>query len=131
MRKAGLEIERASYYFGFILPLVVAVRLTGNLLRDKTAKPRSHMQKHSPLVNGLLASLCKMELPFLPINQLRRLERLLPGAKTVERFRKYCSDAGNPWQVRGPESRLDISRWREPPAFHCKGDPPPGRRGGG
>jgi SAM-dependent methyltransferase len=73
MKKAGLEVEQASYYFGFIFPLVVAVRLTGNLLNGKNAKPRSHMQKHSPLANGILSSLCRIELPFLPVNRFAGL----------------------------------------------------------
>jgi hypothetical protein len=73
IKKAGLEVERASYYFGFIFPLVVAVRLTGNLLKDKNARPRSHMPKHSPLANAILSSLCRIELPFLSINRFAGL----------------------------------------------------------
>jgi SAM-dependent methyltransferase len=73
MKKAGLEVEQACYFFGFIFPLVTVVRLTGNLLRDKLAPPRSHLQKHSPLAHGILSGVCRLELPFLPFNRLAGL----------------------------------------------------------
>jgi len=73
MKKAGLEVEQVFYYFGYVFPIVVVVRLMDNLLHDKGANPRSHLQRHSPIVNAILFGLCRAELPLMPINRFAGL----------------------------------------------------------
>ncbi|MBF0333719.1 MAG: class I SAM-dependent methyltransferase [Alphaproteobacteria bacterium] len=65
MRKAGLEVVRGSYYFGFVLPLAAAVRLG-----DRGAVPKSGLSAHHPLVNAALIAVNALELPLMRLNRL-------------------------------------------------------------
>ncbi|QBQ98320.1 class I SAM-dependent methyltransferase [Paraburkholderia pallida] len=66
---AGLEIEHSAYYFGLVLPIAAALRLAERTRRQDQA-PQSQMRAHHPLVNGLLKSLCSIELPIFRFNRL-------------------------------------------------------------
>ena len=70
---AGLRLERGAYYFGSVFPIAVATRLAGRLRADASDAPRSQLKPHHPAVNGLLAALCRAELPLCPMNRLAGL----------------------------------------------------------
>jgi len=70
VRKAGLAIERCSYYFGLVLPMACIQRL-GRSKRPVAGRPaRSHLQRHHWVTNTALASLCQLELALLRMNRL-------------------------------------------------------------
>ena len=69
-RRAGLLLERSSYYFGAVFPLAAALRLTG---RRKDRVPESQLRRHSPIVNALLSGICSAELPLVGFNKLAGL----------------------------------------------------------
>lgn len=72
VERVGLRRERSSYYFGFVLPIAASVRLAGRFFGHGTAA-RSHLRRHTPLVNVLLRGLCTAELPILTVNRLAGL----------------------------------------------------------
>ena len=74
---AGLHVERGAYYFGFIFPMAAAVRL----VERNTTEPRSSLKKHDPLTNGILSTLCAVELPLFPINRLAGLSAFVLARK--------------------------------------------------
>ncbi|HTR85886.1 MAG TPA: methyltransferase domain-containing protein [Reyranella sp.] len=77
MRKAGLEIVKGAYYFGFVFPLAAAVRLATR----SDPQPRSSLRKHDALTNGLLTALCAAELPLFPVNRLAGLSAFVLARK--------------------------------------------------
>ncbi|WP_323161604.1 class I SAM-dependent methyltransferase [Pseudomonas fluorescens] len=66
--KAGLTVERGAYYFGAVFPMAVASRLIPG-----SSTPRSQLKKHHPLVNALLKTLCRLELPLMNLNRVAGL----------------------------------------------------------
>jgi SAM-dependent methyltransferase len=68
--RAGLRPVIGCYYYGLALPLAAAARL---LQRKPDITPRSDLRVHSPLVNGALWALCRVELPFFNYNRLAGL----------------------------------------------------------
>jgi SAM-dependent methyltransferase len=66
---AGLCVESASYYFGFVLPLVALIRMTEGIRRGVNRTPRSHLQSHHWFTNTLLWLICSAELPLLHPNR--------------------------------------------------------------
>jgi SAM-dependent methyltransferase len=70
VRKSGLAVTRGAYYFGSVFPIAGSIRLADNMLRRASREPRSQMKRHHPLVNGVLATLCRAELPFMKANRL-------------------------------------------------------------
>lgn len=77
MTDAGLEVVHGAYYFGFIFPLAVAVRLA---TRGDTS-PRSSLSKQGAATNGLLTLACAAELPLFPINRLAGLSAFVLAKK--------------------------------------------------
>ena len=77
MRDVGLGITFGAYYFGMIFPLAAAVRLAA---RGET-EPRTSLRKHGALTNALLAALCRIELPFFPINRVAGLSAFVLARK--------------------------------------------------
>jgi len=69
-RRAGLTVNRGSYYFGSVFPIAATLRLVGNMLGTRNGAPRSQMKRHSHLVNETLAGLCSAELPIVRSNRL-------------------------------------------------------------
>jgi SAM-dependent methyltransferase len=69
VRRAGLDIERSAYYFGFVFPIAAALRLAEKRRRHRS-EPRSQLKRHHPVVNGALKSLCYAELPFFKFNRV-------------------------------------------------------------
>ena len=67
---AGLELERGCYYFGAVFPVAAGIRLSERLRGIKADKPASQLKQHSPLVNSILAGLCRLERPFFLFNRL-------------------------------------------------------------
>ncbi len=65
---AGLEIKTVNYYFGFVFPLVAAVRLAERLGGRKT-EVKSSLTHHSSFINGLLDILCRIETPLVKKNR--------------------------------------------------------------
>ena len=71
--KAGLDRERAAYFFGSVFPLAAAIRLAQRLTPGRNAPPRSQLVRHHPAVNAALAQLCRLELPLMRFNRLAGL----------------------------------------------------------
>lgn len=70
-RDAGLTVKQGAYYFGLVFPIAATLRL---LSKDaQPSPPRSQLKQHHPLVNGVLKSLCALELPFMKMNRLAGL----------------------------------------------------------
>ncbi|MGF6089635.1 class I SAM-dependent methyltransferase [Pseudomonas sp. 18173] len=70
-RGAGLSVQRGAYYFGAVLPLAAASRLLPQ--GPQGSMPRSQLKRHHWLINTLLKTLCKLELPLMGINRLAGL----------------------------------------------------------
>lgn len=71
VRAAGLNITQNHYYFGAVFPLAVAMRLAERVFPKKEAK--SQLVQHHPIVNTLLATASKMEIPLQSWNKLAGL----------------------------------------------------------
>ncbi|WP_085683121.1 MULTISPECIES: bifunctional 2-polyprenyl-6-hydroxyphenol methylase/3-demethylubiquinol 3-O-methyltransferase UbiG [unclassified Pseudomonas] len=68
---AGLQVERGAYYFGAVFPIAVASRLLPGAAHGSA--PRSQLKRHHPLVNSVLKTLCRLELPLMGMNRLAGL----------------------------------------------------------
>jgi SAM-dependent methyltransferase len=77
LRAAGLEIVRGAYYFGFVFPLAVLVRVASR----NSSEPRTNLKRHGALTNGLLGAACAVELPLFPINRLAGLSAFVLARK--------------------------------------------------
>jgi SAM-dependent methyltransferase len=77
MREAGLSISFGAYYFGFVFPLAAAVRLA----TKRDTAPKSSLKQHNPVVNTALTALCRVELPFFPINRWAGLSAFVLARK--------------------------------------------------
>lgn len=75
--KAGLTVERGAYYFGAVFPMAVASRLIPG-----SSTPRSQLKKHHPLVNALLKTLCRLELPLMNLNRVAGLSVFVLARKS-------------------------------------------------
>lgn len=74
VERAGLDVVHSSYFFGFIFPLAVIVRLIEKIKLGKgKMQPKSSLKKHSAPVNAILKFICALELPFLKLNKLAGL----------------------------------------------------------
>jgi 2-polyprenyl-3-methyl-5-hydroxy-6-metoxy-1,4-benzoquinol methylase len=80
VRAAALVPVSGRYYFALILPIALAQRI-GRRLRPSPAEPASDLRSHSPLVNRLLAAVCRVELPLLAVNRLAGLSVLCLARK--------------------------------------------------
>jgi len=69
----GLIVERGSYYFGLVFPLVAVLRLLDGVRGPRGHPPRSQLKKHSPITNAALMSICTVDRLFLRINRLAGL----------------------------------------------------------
>lgn len=67
LQHSGLKIQKKTYIFCAILPIVICVRVLGNLLhRNQPPQPhKSDMKEYAPWINALLLRLCKMEMALL------------------------------------------------------------------
>ena len=70
-RDAGLTVQRGAYYFGAVFPIAAALRLLPQSAQTQPA--RSQLKRHHPLVNGVLKTLCSLELPLMGMNRLAGL----------------------------------------------------------
>lgn len=70
VRKAGLTVERCSYYFGFVLPIASALRVSHRLWPGSRREPTSQLRQHGRLANAALTMMCRAELPVLYANRL-------------------------------------------------------------
>ena len=71
--KAGLIVERGSYYYGLVFPIAAALRLLGNYPGSGNHSPRSQLKKHSPFTNAILKGICTVDRVFLPVNRFAGL----------------------------------------------------------
>lgn len=67
LHDSGLKIQKHTYIFGTILPMVICVRVLGQLFhRNKPSQPRkSDLKQYAPWFNTLLVRLCQMEMTVL------------------------------------------------------------------
>ena len=70
VRAAGLRVEVAAYYYGFVFPLAAVVRLLERLRPRDERQPRSQLRRHSFIANHILGGICAGELPFLKRTRL-------------------------------------------------------------
>lgn len=66
---AGLKIEKSTYYFAFIFPLVAIMRISAKYLKSQTKSKKSQLTNHNWLVNKLLSWICRAELILLGFNR--------------------------------------------------------------
>ena len=71
--KAGLIVERGSYFFGLVFPLAAIMRLLDGHFNLQSNTPRSQLRKHSPITNAILKSICTVDRLFLHINRFAGL----------------------------------------------------------
>jgi len=69
IERAGYQVERLHYFYGFVFPLALASRL----LLPGRMEPRSHLKRHSAATNALLSALCRMEVPVMHLNKVAGL----------------------------------------------------------
>ena len=70
-RDAGLNVKQGAYYFGLVFPIAATLRLLPK--GAQPLPPRSQLKQHHPLVNTVLKTLCRVELPFMGANRLAGL----------------------------------------------------------
>jgi 2-polyprenyl-3-methyl-5-hydroxy-6-metoxy-1,4-benzoquinol methylase len=70
-RTAGLTVQQGAYYFGLVFPIAAILRLLPQ--GAHSSPPRSQLKRHHPLVNSVLKTLCRIELPFMNANRLAGL----------------------------------------------------------
>jgi len=80
-RNAGLTVVKGAYYFGAVLPIAMLQRLR-LFPRDKNMPAKSQLSMHHPFVNGILASICQLELPFITCNRLAGLTAFCVAEKS-------------------------------------------------
>lgn len=61
----GLKVTHASYYFGFLLPIVAVTRIWA---RYFATTEKSQLQVHHPIINKILHTICLLELPLFRFN---------------------------------------------------------------
>lgn len=71
--ESGLKIERLSFFFLLVFPLACLTRLAEKRLKPTQTGRQSQLMQHSRLVNTVLYSLCRMELPLVKLNRLAGL----------------------------------------------------------
>jgi 2-polyprenyl-3-methyl-5-hydroxy-6-metoxy-1,4-benzoquinol methylase len=81
LRAGGLRIEQGCYFYACLLPLVVAQRIPGSLLRRRHFPPKSAMRDYGVLLNALLWSICRMELPVFTANRVAGLTAFVRASK--------------------------------------------------
>jgi len=77
---AGLRVVRDAYYFGLVFPVALARRLARGATPG-TVVLRSDLRRHHPVVNRLLAAVCRAELPLLAFNRVAGLSALCLARK--------------------------------------------------
>lgn len=73
VEQAGLEVDKGCYFFAAVLPLAAGLRLVQKIrgkISGKARAPRSQLARHHPVVNALLAWVCKLELSWMHFNRL-------------------------------------------------------------
>jgi SAM-dependent methyltransferase len=68
--EAGLKLEYGSYYFGAIFPIAAGIRLGEKLLGSPSLEPESGLKIHTPFINYILSTLCRIERPIMRWNRL-------------------------------------------------------------
>ena len=70
LTKAGLAIDWGHYYFASVFPLAASMRLLERLKGVDQRVPKSQLQRHGELANGILATACAVERPLMRANKL-------------------------------------------------------------
>lgn len=70
VNSSGLIIKSISYYYAVVFPLALATRLVGNLFNTSKNIPKSQLISHHPIINRILISFCRYEIPFIKINKM-------------------------------------------------------------
>jgi 2-polyprenyl-3-methyl-5-hydroxy-6-metoxy-1,4-benzoquinol methylase len=80
LAKAGLTVEKGTYFYGAVLPLVAGVRLAKRITQPG-ASPESDMRRYSPLVNSILYNICRAEVAVMGLNRLGGTSALVRAVK--------------------------------------------------
>jgi 2-polyprenyl-3-methyl-5-hydroxy-6-metoxy-1,4-benzoquinol methylase len=83
MRKSGLVVDWAHYYYATVFPLAAAVRLLEKLKGAHVAEPKSQLQKHSSFANAVFTAVLTAERPVMRLNGLFGLTVFAGGHKPV------------------------------------------------
>ena len=73
VQDAGLQVRRAGYFFGFVLPLAASIRLLERVLPRRRQEPQSQLRSHGALTNACLRTICRLELGLVRFNRLAGL----------------------------------------------------------
>ena len=72
VKKAGLKINRSTYYFLLVFPIAALLRFFKKLFQSKK-EVRSELKQHSYITNQILKGLCSIELSIMKRNRLAGL----------------------------------------------------------
>ena len=67
--KSGLQLVRGCYFYSLLLPVAAATRWAGRLRKFDSGTTQSQLRQHHPLVNKLLAKICRSELGWYQKNR--------------------------------------------------------------
>jgi trans-aconitate methyltransferase len=70
MRRGGLAVDWSHYYYGAVFPVAAALRLLERARGLKAVEPKSQLQRHGALVNGVFSALLSAERPLMRANKL-------------------------------------------------------------
>jgi len=73
VKNAGLTVSSGGYYFGAVFPLAAALRLAKRQSAKQHQPVQSDLSMHHPVVNGVLAAICSIEVPLIKLNRLAGL----------------------------------------------------------
>jgi 2-polyprenyl-3-methyl-5-hydroxy-6-metoxy-1,4-benzoquinol methylase len=70
IEKCGLVLDWSHYYYASVFPIAAGLRLLERASGKSAKDGESQLKRHSPLANGILLSLCTLELPLMRVNKL-------------------------------------------------------------
>ena len=73
VENAGLIVDRGSYFFGLVFPLVAVLRLLNGNINMLGRPSRSQLKRHNTITNATLLGICTVDRLFLRINRLAGL----------------------------------------------------------
>ena len=79
--EVGLQRLGGFYFYGLLFPLAALTRWTSRLNRAGNEAPRSQLRRHHPLINELLAGICRLELGLHRHNRLAGLSAVYLARK--------------------------------------------------
>ena len=66
--QAGLVVIRGCYFFGTVFPMAAVLRILNRISGGADAAS-SDLKQHSWIINSILHTACRLELPLMPFNR--------------------------------------------------------------